>query len=561
MNPPDKPSVVCSGGGGPIGDGATFYAAGYHRPSLTTSSKLCATSSSSGKEVSFLEFVEVSTTDSSLSPDLTNSVSLSVGVPLTATATLSPSRPPLPNVHTFHYEPLRPPAAIQHPTSASASTTQLSHYPQCHPPPPVVHSCSLSSSNSTSSNSPSPLVSIPESSLLPPYSEGYTHLLLSPRPSLTPSASTSFSIYQSSDASNHHLFPPTSVSPQQLIQFSNSFYDQATFPPTQPSGTSAYETLAGVGPYLPGPHHHQLPTAPPDGNQLLLHDSAVISKSSSSDSDTADSGTRLISDSLADISNQHIFLMSQAASVIANPDAKQYGSSAGPSSVPLNLDPGSVNSAPSPGEPPTDYKSDVLWIQMQSEISKEMREKYLSVNGTGSISSGPSNDSSKASKAKAKKKKSFTFHRIGCGRYGFLCPLRQSTLRCLSLVLLLFIFIFGSLGLWFAYSRHWWIFARSNSRPYGPDPDQYWWQGTTFYEIFPASFKDTDGDGFGDLEGVVEQVAYLRSLGVSAVRLSSVFSALDYPQRFDNVLNFYTVDPHLGRFQDFIKLVRSNKLI
>lgn len=101
----------------------------------------------STKEVSFLEFVEVSTADSSgLSPDLKG---CNAGGQLTApnsktgkssciTVEYSPARPPLPGGHhSFHYEPLRPPAAI------------------------IQHSSSLSSNNSNSSSSPSPLVTFP----------------------------------------------------------------------------------------------------------------------------------------------------------------------------------------------------------------------------------------------------------------------------------------------------------------------------------------------------------------------------------------------------------------
>lgn len=189
---------------------------------------------------------------------------------------------------------------------------------------------------------------------------------------------------------------------------------------------------------------------------------------------------------------------------------------------------------------------------MQSEISKEMREKYLSVNG----SSGGGLSSSTNSLSKKKSKKNFTFRRIGCGRFHFVCPLRQSTVRYLILSIFSFFVLCSSLAMLFCFLRGWWIFTSTNNRSYGPDAEQYWWQGTTVYEIFPSSFKDTDGDGFGDFNGISEQVGYLRSLGVSAVRLSSIFAALDYPQRFEHVLDFEAVDPHLGKWTDFLKMVR-----
>lgn len=116
-------------------------------PNLGTDPGLYGYRKAPTKEVSFLEFVEVSTADSSsLSPDLKKSnCSGEVTVANTKTTTptcisveYSPARPPLPGGHhTFHYEPLRPPAAI------------------------IQHSSSLSSNNSNSSNSPSPLVTFP----------------------------------------------------------------------------------------------------------------------------------------------------------------------------------------------------------------------------------------------------------------------------------------------------------------------------------------------------------------------------------------------------------------
>lgn len=82
-------------------------------------------------------------------------------------------------------------------------------------------------------------------------------------------------------------------------------------------------------------------------------------------------------------------------------------------------------------------------------------------------------------------------------------------------------------------------------------PPRQWWQGTVMYEVFPASFQDTDGDGFGDLRGLVWRLDYVRSLNVSVLRLNSIFSALDYPLEYEHIIDFSNVDPHLGRMEDF----------
>ncbi|RWS23942.1 neutral and basic amino acid transport protein rBAT-like protein [Leptotrombidium deliense] len=93
--------------------------------------------------------------------------------------------------------------------------------------------------------------------------------------------------------------------------------------------------------------------------------------------------------------------------------------------------------------------------------------------------------------------------------------------------------------------------------------DQYsncsdeWWKSAIFYEIFPASFKDSDGDGFGDIDGIREQLAYIRDLGVTAVRLNSIFSALDYPYQYEHIIDFRNIDPHIGTLHSFKALVRE----
>ncbi|XP_054713518.1 maltase A2-like [Uloborus diversus] len=84
-----------------------------------------------------------------------------------------------------------------------------------------------------------------------------------------------------------------------------------------------------------------------------------------------------------------------------------------------------------------------------------------------------------------------------------------------------------------------------------------WWQGTVMYEIFPASFLDTDGDGFGDMKGVIERLDYVQNLSIDVIRLNSIFSALDYPLEYEHVIDFTNLDPHLGKMEDFEALVRE----
>lgn len=52
-----------------------------------------------------------------------------------------------------------------------------------------------------------------------------------------------------------------------------------------------------------------------------------------------------------------------------------------------------------------------------------------------------------------------------------------------------------------------------------------WLDDAVFYEIFPSSFKDSDGDGIGDFRGIVEKLGYIRNLGFNAIRLAPCFES------------------------------------
>lgn len=86
-----------------------------------------------------------------------------------------------------------------------------------------------------------------------------------------------------------------------------------------------------------------------------------------------------------------------------------------------------------------------------------------------------------------------------------------------------------------------------------------WWQGSTFYEIFPASFQDSTkgADGIGDLRGIIMRLDYLRELGVRTIRLNSIFPASHYPEYYLEINNMTDVNKNLGTLEDFSILVRE----
>jgi alpha-glucosidase len=80
-------------------------------------------------------------------------------------------------------------------------------------------------------------------------------------------------------------------------------------------------------------------------------------------------------------------------------------------------------------------------------------------------------------------------------------------------------------------------------------PDRPWWQGAVFYQIYPRSFLDTDGDGVGDLAGIRRRLSYLARLGVDAVWLSPFYRSPMADFGYD-VSDFCDVDPLFGTIDD-----------
>jgi oligo-1,6-glucosidase len=64
-------------------------------------------------------------------------------------------------------------------------------------------------------------------------------------------------------------------------------------------------------------------------------------------------------------------------------------------------------------------------------------------------------------------------------------------------------------------------------------PTKTWWQTASVYQIYPASFKDSNSDGLGDLKGIISKVDYLKSLNVDAVWLSPCYQSPQVDMGYD----------------------------
>ncbi len=81
-----------------------------------------------------------------------------------------------------------------------------------------------------------------------------------------------------------------------------------------------------------------------------------------------------------------------------------------------------------------------------------------------------------------------------------------------------------------------------------------WWHGAVIYQVYPRSFQDSDGDGIGDLRGVLSRLDYIAALGVDAVWLSPFFTSPMKDFGYD-VADYCGVDPVFGTLADFDAVV------
>jgi alpha-glucosidase len=85
-----------------------------------------------------------------------------------------------------------------------------------------------------------------------------------------------------------------------------------------------------------------------------------------------------------------------------------------------------------------------------------------------------------------------------------------------------------------------------------------WWKHAVIYEIYPRSFQDSNGDGVGDLKGIIQRLDYLHSLGVDTIWLSPMFPSPQVDFGYD-ISNYEAIDPQYGTMADFAELIRQTR--
>ena len=85
-----------------------------------------------------------------------------------------------------------------------------------------------------------------------------------------------------------------------------------------------------------------------------------------------------------------------------------------------------------------------------------------------------------------------------------------------------------------------------------------WWHDKVAYQIYPKSFYDSNGDGIGDIPGIISKLDYLRDLGVDIIWLSPCYQSPLADQGYD-ISDYYNIDPRFGTMEDMEQLIAEAK--
>ena len=84
--------------------------------------------------------------------------------------------------------------------------------------------------------------------------------------------------------------------------------------------------------------------------------------------------------------------------------------------------------------------------------------------------------------------------------------------------------------------------------------DRKWWKEAIFYQIYPRSFYDTNGDGIGDLRGIIEKLDYLKDVGIDALWLSPIYDSPNDDNGYD-IRDYRAIMKEFGTMEDFDELL------
>ncbi|WP_262490000.1 alpha-amylase family glycosyl hydrolase, partial [Hymenobacter sp. AT01-02] len=96
----------------------------------------------------------------------------------------------------------------------------------------------------------------------------------------------------------------------------------------------------------------------------------------------------------------------------------------------------------------------------------------------------------------------------------------------------------------------------ARAQPTSQKQNAQWWKETVVYQIYPRSFQDSNGDGVGDLRGIISKLDYLKSLGVGTVWLNPIYASPNDDNGYD-ISDYRQIMPAFGTMQDFDALLKG----
>lgn len=88
------------------------------------------------------------------------------------------------------------------------------------------------------------------------------------------------------------------------------------------------------------------------------------------------------------------------------------------------------------------------------------------------------------------------------------------------------------------------------------DLHKKWWKEAVVYQIYPRSFYDSNGDGIGDLPGIIEKLDYLQELGVDVIWLNPIYKSPNADNGYD-ISDYYDIMDEFGTMEDFDRLLNE----
>ena len=86
--------------------------------------------------------------------------------------------------------------------------------------------------------------------------------------------------------------------------------------------------------------------------------------------------------------------------------------------------------------------------------------------------------------------------------------------------------------------------------------EKKWWKESVVYQIYPRSFMDSNGDGIGDLQGIIKKLDYIKNLGITVIWVSPIYKSPNKDNGYD-ISDYQDIMDEFGTMEDFDELLKE----